>query len=121
MVCSHSSLPPPFPAGVQGRELAPASGTWFRAPSAGAKDGTKGGLTVGAEALGPFSWPEGRQGEKARPLWPPLLPKALLAQPIQGTAGDPRHFLPRELPSLVGGGGRDPRAAGWGRGRGGLE
>ena len=67
MVCFHSSLPPPFPTGVQGRELAPASGTWFRAPSAGAKDGTKGGLTVGAEALGPFSWSEGRAGGEGPP------------------------------------------------------
>lgn len=74
--------------------MAPASGTWFRAPSAGAKDGTKGGLTVGAEALGPFSWPEGRQGEKARPLWPPLLPKALLsAHP--GNSRRPQAFPPR--------------------------
>ena len=110
MVCSHSSPPPPFPPGIQGRELAPASGIRFHAPSAGAEDGTKGGLTVGAKASGTFRWPEGRAAGEGPP---PVAPTSFV-QPIQATAGDPRHFLPNEPSSLAGGGGRDSRAAGWG-------
>lgn len=40
-VCSQSSLPPPFLPRVQGRELAPASGSQFCSPSAGTKDAVK--------------------------------------------------------------------------------
>ena len=100
----------PSPRGIQGRELAPASGIRFHAPSAGAEDGTKGGLTVGAKASGTFRWPEGRAAGEGPP---PVAPTSFV-QPIQATAGDPRHFLPNEPSSLAGGGGRDSRAAGWG-------
>lgn len=41
-------LPPPFLPRVQGRKLAPASGTWFCSPKAGPEDGAKGGFVVGA-------------------------------------------------------------------------
>lgn len=72
-VCSHSLLPPPFLPRVQGRKLAPASGTRSCPTSAGAEDGTEGRPTGGTESLGTSRWPEGEAaGRKPTPVAPLL-------------------------------------------------